>query len=948
MNKSIKINIMKNLFKVFACSIALFSMSAMTGCDNSTVYVDRLENEVGQRPTISIDTPSVSIAKFGTDVEVAVAADSYWTVESDQSWVVALPSSGTGDASVKIAIADNETNVMRRATVSFTVYQKSTGWKWDKADLAITQSATDAPYVQGEIEKLVEFIKTVHAGVSSTNGTATLAYTDDAVEAVVLANYGDGNIGQILAVGDNTGYPNSAILLYDSAFGSSANANYPVGSVVKVAGLKNATYNNYYGLRELKSITVSKTGATQEVVVPELTVGEVLSNEYQGQYVAVKDVHATDDWNGKPWIADSNQTVVLEDANGATLSVRMGKSSFAPLFANYTINSSKVGTIKVLAEFYSSAVQVMPVYVSDVLELSNVALLLSTTDVILDATAGSEAKITVQSMGDWTLTTTGAGFTVDPQSGDGNKNEVTIKASADATQDLSQTLGTIKVTGGGETQTITVRQKGLGGGVSIQGLYDYIATNPVKDGGSLSGYGPIKAYVAANNTGGNLYHALSIVDNTGKPNSGMIFFSDDTDYTDAELPVGSEVEIDLSAANYVPYNGLPEVKGAKISATGNKAEMTVPVLTVSEACSMNYVGQYICVKDVAPAAEGYWNKTSENFVNTTLSNQSGNSVVIRVHKDASFAGEKYIVERGDIYGVMEVYNSSYQMFPTSKADVAAFVEPTDPLLKLDTDNLSFVAGGETKTVALTVKNVPSYEVIATTTNNDQFETVVSADKATVSVIARPNQTDAAISAELTITVKYSDGELKQTVALKQNASVSADAERITFSLASIESSNGGEIAKSYIGTVADPSSWLRWTTDGVGFAGVRIQRPAANSAFQNTIQIQGATSDETKQGFITNTESLTDIQQIIVVLRANSATALNVSIFMGDKPADAADYAGTEVTPTANTSVKDDASGQYIHTVSYEFAGNKYPYFKLVNKTRSAFYADSITVVYKK
>ena len=936
---------MKNLFKVFACSIALFSMSAMTGCDNGDVYIYESSDLTGQRPSISIDTPSVSIAKFGKDMDVAVTADSYWTVESDQSWVVALPSSGTGNASVKIAIAENETNAMRRATVTFTVYQKSTGWKWDKAELAVTQSSSDAPYVQGEVEKLIEFIRNNHGGLSATaNESATLGYTEDSVEAVVLANYGDGNIDQLLAVGDNTGYPNSAILLY--GFNSSSISNYPVGSVVKVAGLKNASYNFRYGLRQLQSVTVTRTGDVRELVVPELTVAEVMTNEYQGQYVAIKDVHAAADWNGKPWVAADRQTVVLENAEGTTLSVSMGKSQYAPLFANYTINSDKTGTIKALSGYYRSTVQIMPVYVSDVLELSNVALLLSSTDVILEATAGSEATITIQSMGEWTLKTDGTGFTVDPQSGDGNKNVVTIKAAADATQDLSQTLGTITVTGGGETQTVTVRQKGLGGGVSIQGLNDYIVTNPVNNGGSLSGYGPIKAYVAANNTGGNFYNTLAVVDNTGKPNSGMLFYG--VNYTDAELPVGAEVEIDLSEATYVPYNGLPEVSGAKITATGNKVEMNVPELTVSEACSMNYVGQYICVKDVAPAAEGYWNTTSENYANTTLTNTSGASVTIRVNKNAEFAAEKYIVERGNIYGVMEIYSSSYQMFPMSKADVAAFAEPTDPLLKLDTDNLTFVAGGETKQVVLTVKNVPSYEVVATTSNNDQFETVVSADKNTVSVIARPNETDTAIDAVLTVTVKYPEGELKQTVALKQNASVSADAERVTFSLASIEASVGEEIAKSYIGTVADPSTWLRWTTDGIGFAGVRIQRPSASSAYQGTIQMQGNATDAARQGFITNTESLTDIQQIIVVLRANSATALNVSIFMGDKPADAADYEGTEVTPTSNTNIKDEANGQYVHTVSYEFAGNKYPYFKLVNKTRAAFYAESITVVYKK
>ena len=70
MNNSIKINIMKNLFKVFACSIALFSMSAMTGCDNGDVYIYESSDLTGQRPSISIDTPSVSIAKFGKRPEL--------------------------------------------------------------------------------------------------------------------------------------------------------------------------------------------------------------------------------------------------------------------------------------------------------------------------------------------------------------------------------------------------------------------------------------------------------------------------------------------------------------------------------------------------------------------------------------------------------------------------------------------------------------------------------------------------------------------------------------------------------------------------------------------------------------------------------------------------------------------------------------------------------------
>lgn len=943
---------MKNLFKVFVCSIALFSMSALSGCHNGDVYIYESSQMGGQSPSISVDTPSISIARFSVEEEIAVTADSYWTVESDQSWVVALPSSGEGNATVSVSIDENETGSMRRANLTFTVYQKSTGWKWDKAEISITQSATDEPYVQGDVEKLVAFIKAEHGGVSSSNGTATLNYTDDSIEAVVLANYGDGNIGQILAVGDNTGYPNSAILLYDSAFGSAAISNYPVGSVVTVSGLKNATYNNYYGLRELKGMSVSKTGASEQLVVPELTVSDVISNEYQGQYVAVKNVKAQADWNGKPWIAADNQTVVCEDATtGTTLSVRMGRSQYAPAFQQYTINSNKVGTIKVLAEYYSSSVQVMPVFTSDIVELSDVPLLLSKSMVVLDAESGSSATFMVMGKDGWTLSTNGSGFSVDPQSGDGNNNIVTVTATSGATQDLSQELGTITVSGGGMQSTVTVRQRGVGNPLSIEGLNDYILVNEVAAGGSLKGFGPITAYVAANNNEGNFYQTLSLVDNTGKPYSGMLFYG--VNYTEADMPVGSQVTVDFTNATYAPYSNLPEVQGATITPTGSVADnMVVPELTVAQANSQKYLGMYLCIKDVAPAAEGYWNNTSDNYVNTTLTDLSNSSLAVRVSKDASFAKTKYIAERGNIYGVMEIYNTTFQLFPVSAADVAAFNEPTDPILKLSPESLSFIAGGETKTVSVTTKNIPSFDISATVQNPDQFAVTVSPDKSTITIEAKPNANDSAVDDVLTVTVSYTidgvPGSLTETVALKQNASVSADATQVTFSLASIEASLGEELAKAYVGKVNDPSTWVRWTTDEVPFAGVKIQRPTASSKFQNTIQFQGSTSDESKQGFVTNTESLNDIQQIIVVLRAASETPLNVSIFMGSTPADAADYSGYEVMPTSNTSKLDEATGQYIHTVSYDFAGNNYPYFKLVNKTRAAFYAESITVTYKK
>ena len=933
---------MKNIFKVFACSIALLSMSLFAGCDNGDVYIYNISDAEGEKPSISISTPAqLDFTRDGGTLTIDVKSDSKWTVESDQeNWIMLPTKSGNGDGKVTIEIAKYDNGPLRRANVTFIVYQKSTGWKWAKAELAFTQTSTDKPYVKGEVEKLVEFIKNNYAYSATANETTTLNYTEDKVKGVVLANYGDGNINQLLAVGDNTGTPNSAVLLY--GFNSSAITNYPVGSVVEMSGLKTATYNSRYGLRQLQTVTVTRTGDSQELMIPSLSVSELLSNEYQGQYVQLENVHATGDKVGGPWnSADAELDITIEDADGATFTVHMGKSSYSPLFSQYTI-SSDTGTIKGLCGYYRGTVQLQPVWVADVLELSNVDLSVSATSVVLDNVAGATAEFKIRAKEGWTIATTGAGFTVSPESGEGNNDVVTVTASAAATDDLSKDLGTITVTSGAKTATVAVRQKGLGATASIRTLNDIVTTDPA----SIKTMAKFKAYVAANNTNGNLYNAVSLVDNTGEPYTGMIFFG--VNYTDAELPVGAEVEVDLSAASYSPYSGLPEIKDAKITATGETAVIKVPELTATQANSMEYVGMYICVKDVTPKATGTWCSGADNYANNTLVDDAGVSVTARVSKEAKFGAEKYIVERGNIYGVMEVYNGAYQMFPTSLDDVKAFSEPTDPILKVNPDNLTFVADGETLSVALTTLNIPSYEVVATTDNKAQFTVTVAEDKKSVAVTANKNTTDAAIEATLTVTVSYTiddvSGSLTKTVALKQNASVSADATRVVFDLDAIEAALGRPLGTSYEGLVADPASWVKWTTDGVQFAAAQIRRPSSGD--MHTIQISGSTKTESKQGFITNEESLTDIQEIVVKLRSYNTTPMNISIYMGYKPASDAEFDNIEVTPTETGYVQD--GEEYIHTVAYSFAGNKYEYFKLVNKTTMVFHAESFEIVYKK
>ena len=136
---------MKNIFKVFACSIALLSIGLFAGCDNGDVYIYNISDAEGEKPSISISTPDqLDFTRDGGTLTIDVKSDSKWTVESDQeNWIMLPTKSGNGDGKVTIEIAKYDNGPLRRANVTFVVYQKSTGWKWAKAELAFTQTSTD-------------------------------------------------------------------------------------------------------------------------------------------------------------------------------------------------------------------------------------------------------------------------------------------------------------------------------------------------------------------------------------------------------------------------------------------------------------------------------------------------------------------------------------------------------------------------------------------------------------------------------------------------------------------------------------------------------------------------------------------------------------------------------------------------------------------------------------
>ncbi len=191
----------------------------------------------------------------------------------------------------------------------------------------------------------------------------------------------------------------------------------------------------------------------------------------------------------------------------------------------------------------------------------------------------------------------------------------------------------------------------------------------MKSGDMLTSLVAVKGYVAANNEGGNLKGVISLVDNTGAENSGIIIKGDD--YTESTLPVGTKVIVSLQTAKYVLSNNLPTITNATIYTTTEKATMTVPEITDDKLSS--YVGQYVKVKDVtSPEESSTWYNANIKSGHS-FTGKNGSTVTVYVVKAAKFGSESFAASKtGDIYGVVELYKEKLEIIPTSSADVAAF------------------------------------------------------------------------------------------------------------------------------------------------------------------------------------------------------------------------------------------------------------------------------------
>lgn len=187
----------------------------------------------------------------------------------------------------------------------------------------------------------------------------------------------------------------------------------------------------------------------------------------------------------------------------------------------------------------------------------------------------------------------------------------------------------------------------------------------------------LKAKVIANDKSGNLFKYIYVEDATG----GIRINIDKADmYNDPRFILGKEVYVKLKNLYVGAVNGEIQLGIPFSGAVGRIAEADVykyffdskkaiTAVTATERTitqfTMADVGRWVKIKDLQFIAGDLEKVYASGAVtNRTLEDCSGNKVLLRTSNFADFAGQVIEAGKGDLYGVLSVFNGTYQLWIT--------------------------------------------------------------------------------------------------------------------------------------------------------------------------------------------------------------------------------------------------------------------------------------------
>ena len=206
---------------------------------------------------------------------------------------------------------------------------------------------------------------------TTAEGTSEPEYTPI---ADVRALYVDGNVtisedwtirGTVISNLElNNGSSLKNIIIQDETAGimvrlTSNNTDFLSGDVVEVK-IQDQSLEQYNGLLQLNNVPVENVTETAQGTLPEakvISAAQLLTGDYESQYVAVENVQVVEADLDKTWVTGGNNTsITIESATGETFVVYSARYSEALAAATVPDGS---GTLKGIAQRFNDNIQIM-------------------------------------------------------------------------------------------------------------------------------------------------------------------------------------------------------------------------------------------------------------------------------------------------------------------------------------------------------------------------------------------------------------------------------------------------------------------------------------------------------------------------------------------------------------------------------------------------------------
>ena len=223
---------------------------------------------------------------------------------------------------------------------------------------------------------------------------------------------------------------------------------FKLGDVVEV-NIQGQSLENFNGLIQLNNVPNANISKVSDGTVPEpknITAAQLISGDYESQYVAVSDVQVVAEDLGKTFVMNNSSTsITFESRTGETFD--LFTSRWAESLKSVQVPEGS-GTLKGIAGINKDTYQISLTSTDDYAGLTGERFGEAAYTFSINPTSqrvsseGGSFDITVTSNVAWTVSSDNSAFTVNPTSGNGN-GTVTVQYTANT--DASERTATITV-----------------------------------------------------------------------------------------------------------------------------------------------------------------------------------------------------------------------------------------------------------------------------------------------------------------------------------------------------------------------------------------------------------------------------------------------------------------------------------------------------------------------